>query len=82
MKIKSLIALGAVSVFAIGSLHAEDGDTKADKKAAKKAKILEKYDIDKDGKLNAEEKEAMKAEMGEKKGKKGKKKDKEEEEAE
>ena len=56
MKTKSIIALGAVTLISLGSLHAEDTgeDKKAAKKAAaaaKKAEMIAKYDTDKDGML-------------------------------
>lgn len=51
---------------------AQDVDKPKPDKAAHKAKMLEKYDKDGDGKLSDSEKEAMKADKG-KKGMKGKK---------
>ena len=71
MKIKSLIAICLVSAAAIGGLHAEEVKEKPTK-AEKKARMLEKYDTDKDGKMSKEERAAMKAE-GAGKVRKGKK---------
>ncbi|MFD2257670.1 hypothetical protein ACFSSA_13385 [Luteolibacter algae] len=85
MKFKSLVLVGA-ALGVIGSAQAKETEVKdsgisgvvsepsAADKAERKKKMLEKFDADKDGKLNEEEKAAMKKEMAGKKGKgKGKK---------
>jgi hypothetical protein len=62
----SLITAGAVGV---ASAHGSDGDANADRTArkekweARKAEMLAKYDLNKDGKLDASEKAAMRDDL-------------------
>lgn len=58
------LALALVLVLVGGSFaHAGDAEKKTDKKAAKKAELLKRFDKDGDGQLSKDEKKAMHEEL-------------------
>ncbi len=59
---KKYLFIAAAAMFALPSMAAEDAPKKMTS-AAKKAAMLEKYDTNKDGKLDAEEKAKMKEDL-------------------
>ena len=59
---KKYLFIAAAAMFALPSMAAEDAPKKMTS-AEKKAAMLEKYDTNKDGKLDAEEKAKMKEDL-------------------